>query len=53
MINCLRILIENKKTGDVAYYKSKLVNVNSFDFKTYKSSQYRQMGQDLYNKYFI
>ncbi|TWJ03300.1 hypothetical protein JN11_00838 [Mucilaginibacter frigoritolerans] len=53
MINCLRILIENNKTGDVTYYKSQLANVDSFNFKTYKSSQYRQMGQDLYNKYFI
>lgn len=52
IINCLRILIENNKNGDVQYYKTKLKNVNSFDFKKYKSSQYRQMGQDLYSAYF-
>lgn len=52
MINCLRILIENNLTGDVPYYRLKLAGVDSFDFKKYKSSQYRQMGQDLYTKYF-
>ncbi len=52
IINLLRILIENGKTGDVAYYKSKLTGVDSFDFKSYKSSQYRQMGQALYDQFF-
>eukprot|EP01133_Synstelium_polycarpum_P017776 gene17776-21205_t len=53
IINCLRILIENNKNGDVHYYRTKLKEVDSFDFNKYKSSQYRQMGQDLYNNYFI
>lgn len=52
IINCLRILIQNDKTGDIQYYIKKLKDVKTFDFKKYKSSQYRQMGQDLYNIYF-
>jgi DGQHR domain-containing protein len=52
MINCLRILIENGKSGDVEYYKLKLKEVAQFDFKKYKSSQYRKMGQDIYDTYF-
>ncbi|GAB2973295.1 hypothetical protein GCM10027049_04160 [Mucilaginibacter puniceus] len=53
MINCLRILIENSKNGDTEYYKEKLKGINEFDFKKYKSSQYRKMGQDIYDKFFI
>jgi DGQHR domain-containing protein len=53
MINCLRNLIKNNKTGDVDYYKSKFSSVKGFAFKSYKSSQYSRMGRDLYDKFFI
>lgn len=52
IFNVLRLLIENNKVYGVETYKSKLKDVNNFDFKKYKSSQYRKMGQDIYNKYF-
>lgn len=52
ILNTLRLLIENDKTDTVDKYKEKLTTLNSFPFKDYKSSQYRKMGQDLYNKYF-
>jgi DGQHR domain-containing protein len=52
IINLLRLLIENGKTGDVAHYKTKLKDIDNFMFKSYKSSQYRQMGIDMYDKYF-
>lgn len=52
VLNTLRLLIENNKTDDVLIYKEKLKNLNSFPFKNYKSSQYRKMGQDLYDTYF-
>lgn len=52
VINCLRILIQNNKHGDVKYYTTKFSNVKGFKFKSYKSSQYRKMGQDLYNRCF-
>ena len=52
IINCLRLLIENRKTGDVEYYKNKFVKIEGFNFKGYKSSQYRQMGLDIYKRCF-
>lgn len=52
VINCLRKLIENKETGDKKYYEHHLKDIDKFDFKKYKTSHYRKMGEDLYNKYF-
>lgn len=52
ILNTLRLLIENNNTSDVVAYREKLNDLNSFPFKNYKSSQYRKMGQDLYDKYF-
>jgi len=52
MINCLRNLIQNNKTGDVDYYKLKFGNIKDFNFKGYKSSQYNRMGLKLYETYF-
>ena len=53
LISCLRLLIENKKTGDFNYYNSKLKDIDKFNFKTYKSSQWRSLGKELYDKYFV
>ncbi|TKT94062.1 DGQHR domain-containing protein [Dyadobacter frigoris] len=52
MINCLRLLIKNERNGDITFYNLKLKEIDNFDFKKYKSSQYRQMGQDLFDEYF-
>jgi len=52
LINCLRLLIENGKTGDLNYYAHRLKGINNFKFKNYKSSQWRSLGLDLFNKYF-
>ena len=52
IINCLRLLVENGKTGDVEYYKSKLSRIKGFHFKSFKSSQYRKMGQAIYDRCF-
>jgi len=52
IINCLRLLIENNKTGDKDYYKKKLKGIERFHFKDYKSSQYRKMGEEIYQKFF-
>ncbi len=51
-IICLRKIIENGKIGDQKFYEKKLNEINTFDFSLYKSSQYGQMGRDLYEKYF-
>jgi DGQHR domain-containing protein len=52
VINCLRMLVENNKTGSAEYYKKHFVGVNNFKFKDYKSSQYRRLGEELYSNYF-
>jgi DGQHR domain-containing protein len=53
-LNVLRLLIENNQLSDFGGYKTKLSgkSINKFPFKNYKSSQYRKMGLDIYNKYF-
>ncbi len=51
-IICLRKIIENGKLGDQKFYESKLSKINTFDFSKYKSSQYGQMGRDLYDNFF-
>lgn len=54
IINCLRLLIENNKhSNDIQYYKEKLKGIDTFDFKGYKSSQYRKMGKAIYEKFFV
>jgi DGQHR domain-containing protein len=52
IINCLRLLIENNKTGAMDYYKKKLKGIAGFPFKDYKSSQYRKMGEEIYQRFF-
>ncbi len=52
IINCLRNLIINKKTGDISYYKAKLQDVSNFNFLSYKASHYAKMGKDLYERFF-
>ena len=52
IINCLRLLVQNDKTGNDEYYIEKFSKINEFPFKEYKSSQYRKMGQDIYDRYF-
>ena len=52
IINCLKNLIINRKTGDVAYYREKLQDVSNFDFLSYKASHYAKMGKDLYEQFF-
>lgn len=51
-INCLRFLIEDGKTGSVEYYKEKFKGIDQFAYKSYKSSQYRSMGRDMYKQFF-
>ena len=34
------------------FYREKLKTIDEFNIKQYKSSQYRRMGEDIYNKYF-
>lgn len=52
VLNVLRLLVQNNKVSSVDNYRTLLKGVNSFNFKQYKSSQYRKMGEDIYHIYF-
>lgn len=51
--NVLRLLVENNKVSTIETYNEKLKNIDEFDFKKFKSSQYRKMGQEIYDTYFV
>jgi len=51
-LNVLRLLIENGKVDSVENYKTMLEGIDKFDFKKFKSSQYRKLGEAIYEKYF-
>ncbi len=51
MLNCIRELITHHKTSDLATYRKKLEHISDFNFKAYKSSQYRKMGRSLYETF--
>lgn len=54
LLNVLRFMIENSLISktDHTEYLSNLDDINNFNFKNYKSSQYRKMGEDIFNQYF-
>ena len=52
VMNLLRLLIENNKILDRHHYCLHLNDIASFNTKAYKASQYRAMGQDMYNTFF-
>lgn len=52
MLNLLRLLIENGHNFSVEEYEQKLSGIRDFNFRDYKSSQYRRMGQAIYEKFF-
>lgn len=53
VLNLIRLLIENKKLTDFDSYRQSIINIKDFNFKQYKSSQYRKLGKALYDKYFM
>ena len=52
VLNLIRLLIENDKLTNFESYRNHIAAVKEFNFKNYKSSQYRRLGEDLYKKYF-
>ncbi|HBV17974.1 DGQHR domain-containing protein [Chryseobacterium carnipullorum] len=52
LLNVLRLLIENNKLNTNQEYFKELNGLESFPFRSYKSSQYRKMGEDIYKKFF-
>ena len=51
-IICLRKLVQNNKTGDFRYYKSKLKDLKEVDFQGYVSSTYSALAEEIYTKCF-
>ena len=52
VLNLTRLLIENNLMHGLDFYREKLKTIDEFNIKQYKSSQYRRMGEDIYNTYF-
>lgn len=52
ILNVLRKLIENNKVSNSDDYAKKLEGIENYNFKAFKSSQYRKLGEDIYEKYF-
>lgn len=52
IINLLRFIILGGKVSTKEDYIKSFTNLETFNFKGYKSSQYRTLGEDLYKKYF-
>ena len=52
IMNVLRLLIENDQISTVEEYVKLLIGVEEFQFRDYKSSQYRRMGEKLYSDFF-
>lgn len=52
-LNLLRCIIQNDKTlYSPEDYTKKLKGIGTFDFRKYKTSHYRKMGEDLYGSIF-
>jgi DGQHR domain-containing protein len=51
-IVCLRELIKNNLVGDMENYQSNLTDINKFDFKSYRSSHWKQLGLTIFSEYF-
>ncbi len=51
-IVCLRELIKAEYVGDKDFYQKQLEGINYFDFSKYKSSHWKQLGVEIFNKFF-
>lgn len=51
-LKCLRLILENGNDRGLEIYKNHFCKISEFDFSMYKSSQWNQLGNDLYLKYF-
>lgn len=51
-LKCLRLILANNIQRDFAFYEEKFLEIKTFPFVEYKSSQWNQLGIDLYNRFF-
>lgn len=52
LLACIRLLIANKKLNGKAHYSSNLANLNSINFSSYRSSAWKSLGEDIFEKCF-
>jgi hypothetical protein len=53
ILNVLRLLVEKNQLYTPDEYYNKLNGIESFSFRSYTSSQYRKMGEMIYQKFFM
>ncbi len=51
-LKCLRLILENGDERGLDSYKKRFTEISKFEFGNYKSSQWNQLGSDLYARYF-
>lgn len=52
LIVCLRELIKNGQMANQEVYAQKLIGLDSFEFKKFKSSNWNQLGLSIYDEFF-
>lgn len=52
LINCLRLIIENKKDINRQFFDRGIEKIKDIDFEKYRSSNWRKLGEDIYNACF-
>ena len=51
-LRCFGLVLENGDKRSRDYYKRSFKDIKSFDMKKYRSSRWKDFGQDLYDRYF-
>ncbi len=52
LLACMRLLIANSQLNGKAHYSAKLKDLKSIDFSSYRSSAWRSLGEDVFEKCF-
>lgn len=52
IMNVLRLLIENNQISTHEDYFRSLQGIDQYNFRGFKSSQYRRMGEDIFDRFF-
>lgn len=52
LLACIRLLITNKKLNGKTHYSSNLTNLSSINFSSYRSSAWKSLGEDIFEKCF-
>ena len=52
LLQLLRLLISSGLTGTKEYYEEKLDGIADFPFDEYKSSNWKSLGEHIFDEYF-